>query len=151
MGGGVKRKDEKTVFSQSNSPPFPPPRKVGEEGGQLFLLREKDECHPGLGEWAGGFGKEPTSSGCLMPFASSALLGSIWSLRPARNLRGECLNTLGPQKSLVLEGERDGRDRVVTWGRKRKKRGISRFKVTSSKLRLKTNAKILQTQVFRLF
>lgn len=36
-------------------------------------------------------------------------------------------------------------------GRKRKKGGISRFEVTSSKLPLKTNAKIMQTQVFCLF
>lgn len=59
-------------------------------------------------------------------------------------------NTLGLQKPLVLGGERDGRDGVVIWGRKRKKRELSRFEVTSSKLRLKTNAKIMQTQVFCL-
>lgn len=50
----MKGKDEKTVFSQSNSPSPPSPQKVGEREEQLFILREKDECH-GVGgqeDWA---------------------------------------------------------------------------------------------------
>lgn len=65
----MKRKDEKTVFSQFSSPVFP---LEGGGGGRAAFSRERRmNAIPGLGVVRGGLGKEQISSGFVMPFTSS--------------------------------------------------------------------------------
>lgn len=104
---GVKRKDEKTE-------PFPSP-------ALPLPIQGETRATQGLGEQA--------RSHFVTPFGSS-LLGSVWSVRPARNLRGR-------SQGLGARAPRSRRGGETWEEEKEAQKEIAGFELTSLKRSLK--------------